>query len=197
MERLHYDIQRMVPRFLREDKTGYAIVRAMESVLDAFLGAIQSADDYITDPALMPESFLDEAAWDNSVLYDYTAPVEVKRRWISDAIPMKRIYGTPEILEKYLTGVFDEYALDEWWEYSGDPFHFRITVGGDWTDEKRAWALTAVNTAKNARSIFDRLAIGSITQVKLAVTRAYWLAVFPMSGEHNAGTMPIISVEAI
>jgi phage tail P2-like protein len=196
MEILEYDIQRLMPRFIREDKTGLALCQSIEAALNAFLSAAKDADDYLTDPALMPERFLDEAAWDNSVLYDYTASVEVKRRWIDDAIPMKRIYGTPEILEKYLLGVFDAYALDEWWEYDGDPYHFRITVGGDWTDEKRAWALTAVNIAKNARSIFDRLAIGSTVRIKASVSRAYWLAVYPMSGEHSAGIIPLISVEA-
>ena len=62
---------------------------------------------------------------------------------------------------KYLDGVFDSVKVEEWWEYGGDPCHFRVIVTGEWSEEAAIWAEKAVAATKNVRSILDGIQFSS------------------------------------
>ena len=191
-----FDIGRLVPKFIMQDKNGYAIAKAMESGLKFFLQKCQEGLDTLQNVDKMPEWRLDEMAWEMNCLYDETAALEVKREWIRNAIPLYSIWGTKKGVIEYLKGYFGEIELEENWQYSGDPFHFRVTVGGEWTPENEAWATRAVEQAKNIRSVLDDLRIGCRAYFAIAATGEIKDRFrYPSAGEITAGEYPTENVQ--
>ena len=85
------DIARLVPRFILYDRSGYAMAKALEAGLMAFDRVIGDGVNCLLKISEMPEWRLDEMAWEYGCLYDEAAPVEVKRQWIENAVPMNSI----------------------------------------------------------------------------------------------------------
>ena len=150
-----FDVTKFVPRFLLNDKNGYAIAKAIEKGMQIMNDTVQQGVNVVIDVDVMPEWRLDELAWEYNIPYDYTADVEVKRGWIRNVYTLSRLYGTPEGVVQYMAPFFDGAAVQEAWEYNGDPYHFRMVFPDEWTPEKIAWATTAITTVKNVRSVLD------------------------------------------
>ena len=191
-----YDIYQLFPKFILRDKNGYAMAKAIKAALDYFLNKCQDGIDTVLNVDKMPEWRLDEMAWEYNVPYDYTARIEQKREWVRKAIPMYRILGTKEAILQYLEGYFGEVEVEENWQYSGDPFHFRVTVGGEWTPDTEDWATEAVNRVKSLRSILDDMRIGC--KATLAITATGEIKErfqYPSAGELWAGEYPTENVK--
>ena len=150
-----FDITRHVPRFILEDKNGYALAKAIEAGIQMMNDTIQQGVACLFEYDTMPEWRLDELAWEYNIPYDYSASIDAKREWIKNRLALSRMYGTPEGITRYLKGYFGDAKIEEFWEYSGDPFHFRMIFPDSWTPEKVAWATKAIETLKNVRSVLD------------------------------------------
>ena len=187
-----FDITRWVPRFLLNDKNGYALAKAIEAALQMMNDIIDDGVNIVIDYETMPEWRLDELAWETNCLYDYHADVETKRKWIINAIPYYRLYGTPQAIYKYIGSYFDNIEVEENWIYNGSPYHFRVLVEGVWNPNNEAWARKAIDKAKNVRSVLDSLAIGCKSYLAL-MAEGQVLAKFayPLTGPSNyAGRWP-------
>lgn len=152
---IEFDITKFVPKFILQDKNGYAIAKAIEAGLRLMNRILSDGVKCITDFDEMPEWRLDELAWEYNIPYDYSADVEIKREWARNALSLSKLYGTPEGIERYMEAYFNGATVEEFWEYDGDPYHFRVRFPGGWTPEKVAWATKAINDVKNVRSILD------------------------------------------
>lgn len=191
MSKITFDIKRLVPKYIYNDKNGYALSKAIERAFQYVADRVEEGLAILQDPDKMPEWRLDELAEDYNILYDYNADIEVKRDWVKNAIPYYRIYGTPEAIVQYLTGYFNEVELEEWFEYGGDPFYFRLTVDGTWTPENEAWATKAIERAKNVRSVLDDLRIGCRASIAMVATGEIKERFrYPSAGELVAGEYP-------
>lgn len=151
-----FDPYKKIPRFILQDKNGFAIAKAIEAGMQIMNDTIKHGVDCINDYDRMPEWRLDELAWEYNAPYDYDADVETKRRWIREAESLYSLYGTPNAIYQFLAGYFDSVKLEEAKDYNGDPFHFRLEFNGLWTRENIAWATNAVQTVQNVRSVLDR-----------------------------------------
>lgn len=154
---MEIDIKKLLPKFIMNDKNGYALAKAIEA-------GIKEADRIISDAMgiygnvdAMPEWRLDMVAWENDLLYDYTADAETKRKWIRDKENFYARYGTPEGMLQYLRAEYDTVKVEEWWQYNGAPYHFRVVVTGERTDEGDAWVRRAIEKTKNVRSVLDSI----------------------------------------
>ena len=152
-----FDIRQIFPRFILADRNGFALARAIEAALVYFLEKCQDGLDCVLDPDTMPEWRLDELAWEFNILYDYNADVETKRGWIKNARDFYAIYGTAEGIVQYLEAAFNHATVEEWFEYGGDPFHFRVVATGEWSEEAEAWARKSIEAVKNVRSVLDTI----------------------------------------
>lgn len=196
---IDFRIERLVPLFLFNDKNGYAVAKAIEAALNAMNAVVQQGVDCVMDYDTMPEWRLDELAWESNCLYDYSAPVETKREWIKNAIPLYQIYGTLESIRHFLSGYFDGVDVEEAPIYNGEPYHFRVTVDGEWTDAKEAWARRAIAQAKNVRSVLDELRLGTRCNVAIMAEGAV-LARFPYpftSTGLYTGTIPDVNTRGV
>ena len=178
-----FTIASLVPKFILGDRTGYALAKAIEKALTIMSDTVQQGIDLVMNVDTMPEWRLDEMAWELGCLYDYTASIEEKRRWVRDSMPLFAAYGTPQAIYNYLQGVFDDISVEEAWQYGGAPYHFRVTVSGEWNARKRAWMQTAIASTKNVRSMLDSMAVGSSCRI-LVTGQGGILAriIYPMCG---------------
>lgn len=162
---IDFTIHQLFPDFILADKNGYAMAKAIERALQIMCSTIQTGVDNLQDIDKMPEWRLDEMAWELGCLYDHNANIETKRRWIKDATPLYSALGTPQAIYNFLEGFFDQVELEEHWQYPGEPFHFRVTVSGEWNDANEAWLRRAIEASKNVRSVLDDIALGSGTTI--------------------------------
>lgn len=162
---IDFTIHQLFPDFILADKNGYAMAKAIERALQIMCSTIQTGVDNLQDIDKMPEWRLDEMAWELGCLYDHNANIETKRRWIKDATPLYSALGTPQAIYNFIEGFFDQVELEEHWQYAGDPFHFRVTVSGEWNDANEAWLRRAIEASKNVRSVLDDIALGSGTTI--------------------------------
>ncbi len=192
---IDFDIRWLFPRFMLNDREGFAVCRAIEAGLKAFLDICQSGIDTWGTASEMPEWRLDEMAWEYNIPYDYTASVEQKREWVRDAVPLYRTLGTKKGIYQFLKGYFGEIEIQENWEYGGDPYHFRVTVGGEWTPSTEAWARKAIDRVKSLRSVLDDLRPGC--QVLFTINATAGIKErfrYPCAGELWAGEYPTENV---
>ena len=121
---------------------------------------------------------MDVMAYDLHVdWYDYSYPIEVKRRTIRDSIQVHRRLGTKYAVEKALGAVYPGTKVEEWFEYGGDPYKFRVVIGATEagiTADRQAAVLDRVRFYKNLRSHLEAISyqIEKRTAVKVAAVHA-------------------------
>lgn len=77
----------------------------------------------------LPESLLDILARDLKVdWYDFNATLATKRRTIRDSWYIHKRLGTADAVKRAISDVWPDSSLEEWFEYSGDPYHFRVIL---------------------------------------------------------------------
>jgi len=169
------NIERWVPKFILNDKNGYAIAKAIETAMQTMNDIVAQGLACVSDFYQMPEWRLDEMAWEYNILYDYNADVETKRGWIANALKFYSLYGTAEGIVQYLEAAFDSASVEEWFDYGGDPFHFRVNATGEWSEEAEAWAMKSIEAAKNVRSVLDTITFntGDATATLTTLAAAY------------------------
>lgn len=189
--KITFDISQFLPRYMLNDRNGRAMARAIEKAFQYTAEKAEEGIDIIMNPDKMPEWRLDEVAHESGIPFDFTADIEQKREWVKQAIPMYRILGTKKSVVQYLEGYFGEIEVQESWEYDGDPFHFHVTVGGEWTPEKEAWARKAIEITKPVRSILDDFRPGTMAILALDVTGdVKYRFRYKSAGEIAAGEYP-------
>lgn len=89
----------------------------------------------------LPESLLDILAKDFKVdWYNYDHSIETKRNVIKDSFFIHRHLGTKAAFARALSDVYPNSSAQEWYEYGGNPFYFRIIV--DATKQREPIVLT-------------------------------------------------------
>lgn len=102
----------------------------------------------------LPEDILDALAYDFRVeWYDYEGTIDEKRKTISECISVHRYKGTKYAVETALKSVYDTVKVQEWYEYGGEPFHFKVIIyDSSGNEEKRNRILAKIKYYKNLRS---------------------------------------------
>lgn len=86
----------------------------------------------------------------------------VKRSVIAAAFKSSRYAGTAQSVVDIVEGFTAAATVEEWFEYSGLPFHFRVlieSIGQAYSAEDLAWLETAVNKRKNVRSVLESIQV--------------------------------------
>lgn len=157
------DINKYIPKFIMNDKNGYAVAKAIEKALQLFNDKLYESLNNMNNINSMPEWRLDEIAWETQCFYDYNADIEKKRIWIKDSFNLYRKHGTKNAMLFYIYGYFDDVKIMENWEYGGEPYHFQIITEGEWSAKTSEWLSTSIEQSKNARSVVDFAGPGTIS----------------------------------
>lgn len=183
MEHLDYEIGQFVPKYIREDPTGKALVAAIDLAMHRLTDAMELTDLLLTDADNMPEWALDEMAWASAMpWYDFTAPIDIKRRWVKYADEIRACEGTRAAISKLLLGMYDQCAIEEYWEYGGGLNHFRVAVRGEYDPAKMRMAAKAINAVKPLRCVLDNVAMAVETRMTLTEKREMMAVTKPACG---------------
>lgn len=148
----------MPPNLLRDP-----FVKAMCDALDVQLNKLVENNKKISIYANidnLPEEIINYLAWQLHVdFYDENWNIKQKRDAVKNSIKWHRYKGTIGALEDYITTLFGEAKIQEWWEYSGGPYHFRINMNVEnIVDIDTLKRITkAIYSIKNTRSWIDYL----------------------------------------
>ncbi len=77
----------------------------------------------------LPEGLIDILAYDMHVdWYDYAYPLEIKRNLVKSSVKVHKKMGTVYAVETAIRAIYPESRIEEWFEYGGKPFHFRVIL---------------------------------------------------------------------
>ena len=151
----------LLPDSIAQDETMQAAAQMLDGELSAIEDEISNALIWSRIDELQ-EPLLSYLAWQLHV--EYWRPEMIlaeKREMIKKAFILHSTKGTPGGIENAMAaavqGVGGAY-VEEWFEYAGDPFHFKVVVDiigelvGDDLEEE---LLRIVNVYKNLRSQLD------------------------------------------
>ena len=118
----------LLPPSLKRDPNVEALAKALDPELQDVSAAIVECillariDD-------LTEDVIDLLAWQLHVdLYDPGLSIGKKRSLVHSSILLHRQKGTPAAVETAARIVFGRSWIEEWFEYGGDPYHFRVHV---------------------------------------------------------------------
>lgn len=125
------DLTRTLPPALKQDRTMQALSQGIAQELRDTARMIHNNIIYARIDEL-PERLLDILAYDLHIdWYDYDYPVEAKRNLVKTSVKVHRKLGTVYAVETALSAVHPDSKIEEWFDYGGKPFYFRIRVNGD------------------------------------------------------------------
>jgi phage tail P2-like protein len=122
--------------------------------------------------ASQTDAVLDELAWQFNVdFYDQSMSLSMKRDMLSSALYWHSVKGTPHAVERVVSLVFGDATVEEWFDYGGDPFHFRVSaIGGRFPDAQKYNDISRmIGVVKRASAILEALAIQQSGQQTLTI----------------------------
>lgn len=149
-------VEILPPSILRDSK-----LRASAEALDLELQKLSlAAREALLLPRLdeLPHAVLDQLASQYHV--DFYEPTEMdletKRKLIRNSIYEHRIKGTKFAVENLLSKITAGAEVQEWFEYNGRPYYFRVNLKGlrDYDDNGETF-MRMIEATKNARSWLD------------------------------------------
>lgn len=155
----HTSLLDILPQNLLEDQQIKAAAQALDAELQKITEATKGA---LLLPRLdeLPEAVIDRLAWQWHVdFYEPSMSLEMKRQLVRESIAWHRLKGTKAAVEKMVQAVFRGGVVTEWFEYGGEPYHFRVDLlsAPQITAENTARLLNVINASKNIRSWLDEI----------------------------------------
>lgn len=117
-----------LPDVLKQDEGMRALASAVADILS---GRSKEIENILIYPCVdeMPEELLDILAYDFKVdWYNYDYPLQAKRELIKSSPYVHRHLGTKGAIMAAVTSVYPKSIVEEWFEYGGNPFCFRVIV---------------------------------------------------------------------
>lgn len=143
---------------------GYAINKAMKRLIDhcQYIGVYAAIDT-------APEKILDMLALDlNTQYYDDSLNIEVKRALIKNTLVWYMGTGTPAAVVEMVEAVFGNGEIQEWFEYGGEPYHFKINTSNiNSTDEMIRQIEALIGSIQNVRSYLEEVSVEVMQQLHL------------------------------
>lgn len=149
------DLTKLVSQSLLEDEKMKQICEVVNTELQQMMTTTEWAKaSYDIDNA--SEAVLQHIAWQlNSELFFIGKTLEEKKRLVKEAISLHRKKGTKYAVEHSIQLIIPNAKVKEWFEYSGEPYHFRVI-----NTEKRSLreiltVISLINIMKSLRSWID------------------------------------------
>lgn len=148
----------MPPNLLKD-----SFVKAMCDALDVQLNKLVENNKKLSIYANidnLPEEIINFLAWQFHVdFFDESWTLKQKRDTVKNSIKWHRYKGSIGVLEDYISTIFGNARVIEWFDYDGEPYHFKIDMitGEIPSIEALNKILKAIYTIKNTRSWCDGL----------------------------------------
>lgn len=111
----------------------------------------------------LDEEALDELAWQMHVdYYDATVAIEVKRELVKNSLKWHKKKGTAGVVKEVIAAVFGRSWIEEWYQYGGYDFHFKVNVEASQQGASQADLIkleSLIDEYKNERSFLEKINI--------------------------------------
>lgn len=108
----------------------------------------------------MQEDALDLLATElRTQYYDTSYDISIKRELVKQAVRWFQIAGTKAAVEELARSIFGECEVNEWFEYGGDPYYFRIITNAPASADDVARFNVLLEKVKNLRSHIESVSI--------------------------------------
>jgi phage tail P2-like protein len=182
-----------LPPVLAKDKSMSALA---DSIADKLVAQNSDIDAIRIYTALrsLPENLCDILAKDFKIdWYGYNLPLEVKRQQIANSFSVHRMLGTVGAMHKALSDIYPETSVEEWFDYGGDPYHFRIVLN---VSRQRVNDFSDVDLRKSI-AIYKRLS-ARLDEDNVIFKSQHWFLLVTSAGYvpytvRQAGTTPKIA----
>lgn len=122
------EFEKLLPLFMREEADNIALARAIDPIIREIGEKIALCSDF-ENIDLLPEDFVDALASELSIdWYKKNADISVKRELVKNSDAVHRTLGTKAAVEQVVSDYYGSAKVQEWFEYGGEPGHFRIVV---------------------------------------------------------------------
>lgn len=149
---------RVFPEALRNDESIVALAQSIASVLGEHGKELRGLTIYGRIDEL-PGDLLDILAKDFKVdWYDPDYDLQQKRQTMKDSWHVHRTLGTKAAVVSAISAIYPETQVLEWWEYDGQPYHFRLRINSTFEHVDPVLhqrVMEKVNYYKPLRSVLD------------------------------------------
>lgn len=153
------EVVSVLPPFLKENTDVQAISHAIKMGIKKLI-SFSKATALYANIDVLSEELLDLLAMElRTQYYDEGLDMETKRQLIKNTLIWYEKAGTPAAVGELVATVFGEGKVEEWFEYGGDPYLFRITTNAALTPEMNTLFNQMVKQIKNARSHLESISI--------------------------------------
>lgn len=148
-----------------------------------------SAGTIFTNVRVLSDLTLNALAYDLHIgYYDPTLPRDVREVLVGNAMPWHRTRGTKYAVASLVSAIFGSGAVQEWFEYGGEPYYFKVITGNlAVTGTEVQNFAAAVKSAQNVRSWMDPVEIN--TAVGLSATALVTTAMM----SYSVQALPILT----
>ena len=163
------DLQEFLPAWMRTDENAKALAYAVERQLERLISQFDALVIYAAIDA-QSDAILDELGWQFNVPeYSSGLPIETKRKLIQTAVLTHKQRGTVAAVERIVSDIFGDGWVEEWFEYDGDAYHFRVhTSNVSAGDQEAAYFESIVASSQNVRSYLEAVIIESVMEMDLS-----------------------------
>ncbi|MEI6857079.1 phage tail protein I [Psychrilyobacter sp.] len=151
----------LLPNFLQEENEIKILMQVIQEELDLINNREKNFFLYENFSDL-GEAILDELAYQWRVEgYEQTLSKEIKASLVETAYVVRKTKGTRYAVEKTIKDIHGDFELLEWYQYGGDPYHFKVVGETAPTGEKLEKLYKSINITKNERSSLDGIIVSS------------------------------------
>jgi len=154
------DFIKLLPQFMQDDKFNIGLSKEIDAVTHDIEARISTMSTWDSIDSLS-EAELDALAWELGIdWYRIDAEIYVKRQLIKDSRKMSGKLGTKWAVERIINTYFGEGFINEWFEYGGEPGHFKVFSSNPTvTNENLQEFLSILDKVKRASSHLDGIVI--------------------------------------
>ena len=185
-----------LPAALQKDPSAVALAEAMADLLARRPDEIEQLRIYPVIDRL-DARLLDILAYDFKVdWWDADYSLEEKRRTLKDSWRVHKLLGTKAAVEMAISAIYPRTTVLEWWEYGGEPYHFRldINITNDSIDsDKQRRVLERLNYYKSLRSHND--GVTYFVEAQPAIAKAVLAAL--QESAHVPLTLPVPIIKPV
>lgn len=173
MKLSNIEFLKLLPQFMRDDAAVRGLAAAIDEIVPSLAESIKklSTWDHIDE---LNDAELDELAWElNIPWYDSSASLEVKRNVVKNSDNVHRHLGTKWAVEYIIKTYFGDGYITEWFEYGGEPGHFRVNSSNpSLNNERLAEFLELLNKTKRASAKLDGISINLASELVFSASVA-------------------------
>ena len=161
---------KLIPQFMQDDDAVRGLAAAIDNIVPGLAVSISklSTWDHIDE---LTDAELDELALElNIPWYETSASLAIKREVVKNSDKVYKHIGTKWAVENIIKTYFGDGYIMEWFEYDGEPGHFRVySSNPSLNNERLAEFLALLNKTKRASAKLDGISITLDAELVLAM----------------------------